>query len=654
MNSVKSKLFFRRVVEIDALRAIAVLGVVAGHGFGLTGGFIGVDIFFVISGYVITLLMLRQSIGENFSLSKFYYHRIARIIPTLFIVSVFIFFTARFLFLIDEDYSFIKNSYFYQSFFSQNLFFAIQSSDYFDRLASVKLNLHTWSLAVEEQFYIIYPFLFLAVYKFRKNRFFLTFALMGLVLSAFPIVINYDNYIAPSLANWLGVDFTPKTIWATRYYLIFTRAWELFFGVGGCLIAFGMSRRLFWQGFLLPLALVRILTFACLFVIAWSFLYIQESTPWPSAATLPPVFATIIILWILHLHGANGMPFLFKNPILGWVGRSSYSLYLWHWPILGILVYSNNDFGVSKLDYVIYIALTLALTVLTYTLVEKNRSLIRGWQASLILVGFITFSLYVAYSPRYTDNYPQELQQIIKTGAYAGPCTKCVAIPTKPFLILWGDSHAQMLGPAMEEIATSKGLQLVFIRGKLGGDNSDLFKLAQLPQFQGVIMAGRWSMYAIGFPVDEPEETGTRYLVLNGKYPTNKLEAMNSFEIHLESFLSQIPNKTVYIFKEVPRYPFLPVKESAIEWVGLKLRPLPEKTVSSYLEEQKDLTKLFQKAVDKHRNVVLLNATDILCPDNICIWRNGYSIWYKDDDHLSIDGANKIKPVFENAIPNYR
>jgi peptidoglycan/LPS O-acetylase OafA/YrhL len=651
-DQLQALTLFRRVDEFDILRAIAVIGVVASHVWGLSGGFIGVDIFFVISGYVITLLLITQLESGNFSFQDFYCRRIARIIPPLLIVSIVIFLFSCIFFYTTEDSAFIRESFFFQSFFAQNFYFSARATDYFQALSTAKLNLHTWSLAVEEQFYLIYPIIFYLLYRYAKGN--QIFWMLGAIfLTSFIFLINpYERYVIPLLERLLTADLSGYRLQGARYYLIFTRAWQLFLGALACLFVCRIYSQIYSQR-VISTILIQSIVVICLGVIFFSFVFIEETMAWPRLIALVPAIATTCLLVFFHIYGRACLPSLFNPPLLHTLGKCSFSLYLWHWPILGMMKYTNSDFGFWWWDYIVYFALIGFLTAITYLFIEQQRYKIRPIHALIILVFFTSFSYLASHFQPNREGLPIEIQTILQTSAYSSECEKCVQIPSQPFFVLWGDSHSQMLAKVISNVAVNAGYQLVHLKGSLADDRNRLIELKASPLFFGTIVASRWSMYAVGFPKDEPQETGNRYLPLDGNHAKNRTEAGEYFREHLRRFLADLAGKPMLFILEVPRYPFLPKKELIMDFVGVKFRPLPIKTLKEHYVEQKETREIITTLIADYPNVRLADPADILCSDNLCIWRIGWKLLYMDDDHLSVYGSEKLEPLIKNFFDEF-
>jgi len=298
--------------EIDGLRAIAVLPVIFFHaGFEFFGGgFVGVDIFFVISGYLITLLIYNDLSKDSFSIIHFYERRARRLLPALFLVLIICLPIAWF-WMLPSDLKYFGQSLFSASVFSSNIFFWLKTG-YFDADAELNPLLHTWSLAVEEQFYIIFPLLLITLWKFKN------FTKMVVLISILIISLIFASYFSNIDPNF-------------SFYLLPTRAWEILVGVILAFYCMENREQLFSK------ILKESLGILGLFLIVFSVLIFNKQTPFPSLYTLMPVIGTGLII----LHANNGTlvhKFLSFKPLVS-MGLISYSAYLWHQPILAFARY---------------------------------------------------------------------------------------------------------------------------------------------------------------------------------------------------------------------------------------------------------------------------------------------------------------------------
>jgi len=293
--------------EIDGLRAIAVIPVIFYHaGYQLFGGgFVGVDVFFVISGYLITTIILNDLESKKFSLLNFYERRARRILPALFLVVLCCVPAAWFMLLPDEMEEFSK-SLIAVSTFTSNIHFWQDDGGYFAGPSELKPLIHTWSLAIEEQFYIILPIFLVLTWRLGR-RFLLVSLLTSFVISL-------------SLAHW-GSQFRPSA----AFYLLPTRAWELLIG---SFVAFYLQRNeILFSNFasnaLSTLGLAMILTSVFLF---------NSTTPFPGLAALAPTLGTALV--ILFANRRTLVFALLSHRAMVGIGLISYSLYLWHQPLL--------------------------------------------------------------------------------------------------------------------------------------------------------------------------------------------------------------------------------------------------------------------------------------------------------------------------------
>lgn len=445
-----------RIKEIQGLRALAVLLVIAFHGKFLSGGYIGVDIFYVISGYLITGLLLREMKETgSISLPNFYSRRIKRLLPSTFLVLVT---TAIVSFVVmpSSARSNLGRNIVAAALYVSNYVFAWWQNDYQNLGATPSPIIHFWSLAVEEQFYLLWPLLILlAARNGRASRVFKVLA--GVTLCSF----------------LLSLFATPKfPIWS--FYSLPTRAWEL--GLGA-LVVFGRDlplklRQLRWMSWL---ALIAI------FVAAFAF---NENTLFPGRAALLPTLGAALLLFVVSDLPA-ALSWFLNLPLIQWIGDISYPLYLWHWPALVLPIYVFNA-PLSVLQRLGSIALTFILAGLTHRFVENplrhdHRSF--SSVARLAAIGTLIVTILgvgISYSSAkdlqikdiagstalkaitrlpaiYADGC-----QVGKTATTSPPCVYGDIHATKS-IFLFGDSHAAQWFPTLNSIAASSGFKLVVI-----------------------------------------------------------------------------------------------------------------------------------------------------------------------------------------------
>lgn len=428
--------------EIDGLRAIAVLPVILFHaGFSwFSGGYVGVDVFFVISGYLITTILISEMSKGNFAIAKFYERRARRILPALFFVMICCIPFAWF-WMVPQEFKNFSQGFVAISFFVSNVLFW-RKSGYFAPAAEENPLLHTWSLAVEEQFYIFFPLMLLMLWRLGKKPIF--YIVIG--LSFLSLLLSEYGWRNHPTAN---------------FYLLPTRAWEL--GVGA-ICAFLMFQRA-----PKPNSLAATVGLA---LITYSIFFFDETTPFPSVYALAPVLGTALI--ILYSHEQNLVNRILSNRILVGVGLISFSAYLWHQPLLAFARIRSASEPGGALMLSLSIA-SLVLAFITWKYIEqpfrtrklfftRSRKQIFSYTA-LGTILFTTMGLYVSFNGGLPDRTAPagvsfaeiNISERIKANYGLNPeckgdtftiSEKCRTGPD-PKIMIWGDSHAMHLVPAL-------------------------------------------------------------------------------------------------------------------------------------------------------------------------------------------------------------
>jgi peptidoglycan/LPS O-acetylase OafA/YrhL len=430
--------------DIDGLRAIAVLPVVLYHAGvrGFSGGFVGVDIFFVISGYLITGILARDIAIGRHSIREFYRRRILRIFPALATMVLATTVCACFA-LLPEEIGGYARSVAATAVFGSNIVF-YQATDYFNQGATAAPLLHTWSLAVEEQWYIIWPLLLAAIGAGRPRA---TLAVAGAISAASLL-----------LALWLMQRDS-----AAAFYLLPPRAWEPGFGAVLALAERAPPRGLARQG-LAALGLALILASVKVYT---------HDTPFPGLAAIPPCLGAALLIWTGSV--PTSVSRLLALPPLRFVGWISYSLYLWHWPVM---VFAEIGLFLPKTPLVTagVVLVSLLLATLSWRFVERPfREGVAGWPTPRVLAGgamtiaalLAVAALAPAMAPRLVHYTPRETaiaRYLSFDGDRAYRRDSCFAVGTRgrydatsclaasgrrPALLIVGDSHAAMLWPGL-------------------------------------------------------------------------------------------------------------------------------------------------------------------------------------------------------------
>jgi len=439
-----------RILQIQGLRALAALLVTIFHARLVPGGFIGVDIFYVISGYLITGLILREIENTGtLNLQNFYQRRIKRLLPT----SVFVLFVTAIVGMfvlpaITRDA--LGRDLFAAATYISNYLFAWWQNDYQNLNATPSPFIHYWSLAVEEQFYIVWPIFILFLSRYGKRA------------------VLYGVAISSALSLLLSIYQTQTSpIWA--FYSLPTRAWEL--GVGALLLFIPDT---FWKN--------RFIPWVGLIGIAIAALKFDENTSFPGINAVLPVGATALLIGSIAI-----WPRLFNdvsnNRVSQWLGAISYPLYLWHWPAL-VLPSSALGRPLRIRERIFCILLTIVLAHFTSKYIEQplrnkkvpGKKIYRFFAAttalSLVAGLLITSTASSIISVKGTDYKFNLIDVMEKPSVYGDNChsnygeTKsgdCTYgdINSKTTVVLYGDSHAAQWFPALEALANDRGFKLV-------------------------------------------------------------------------------------------------------------------------------------------------------------------------------------------------
>jgi peptidoglycan/LPS O-acetylase OafA/YrhL len=364
-----SSLTYRR--EVDGVRALAVVPVILFHaGFEeFSGGYVGVDVFFVISGYLITWLILAEMQSGTFSIARFYERRARRILPALFFVMAVSFAAAWSLLLPDQMEEFSRSLAAMGAFASNVLFWS--EAGYFNTANELKPLLHTWSLAVEEQFYVLFPLLLLFGWRFGRK------AIVAVVA-------------ATAVASLAFAEITSRSTPEAAFFLLPGRAWELSMGA---LIAFYLAGR---RPIECPRPLAELLCVAALSLIAFSIFTFDELTPFPGLYGLLPTVGTALLLLYASPQTRVGRV-LGSKPLVG-VGLISYSAYLWHQPVFAFFRQQTT----GEPDRMVMLGLSLAslgLACLSWRFVEqpfRTRGLVKTRVAVFVLAGIASVAFVLA------------------------------------------------------------------------------------------------------------------------------------------------------------------------------------------------------------------------------------------------------------------
>lgn len=436
--------------DIDGLRAIAILLVVVYHYFGVLGGYIGVDIFFVISGYLITRQIVLGLESESFSIGSFYAKRVRRILPALaFVICVCLLYGWFYLF--PTDYALLAKHGMAGIFNVANLTLWSESG-YFDTASHRKPFLHFWSLGIEEQFYFVWPILLILFFRIKKH---LPVYVLGITVASFILNVICTN--------------TDRTF---AFYMPFTRFWEL--SAGGLVAIISLrSQSLRWIK-------IEYMQWAGLVLILLATALLDHKSAFPGYWALMPVIGTCCLIYT-NAALTRGLGFLQSKP-MRWIGDISFGIYLWHWPVL--LLMQLSDYKSRPYKFVA-LAISVLLAWLSYKLIEQPiraipvnkkttpRFLWAGCIAT-ILIGSVSWAIYSGHIKRSWDetliskNYHM---QHIGCGVFANHgkefnpdfFSRCdeQQFPDNPKVVMLGDSHALNLHQGLKPYLQGKQIDLL-------------------------------------------------------------------------------------------------------------------------------------------------------------------------------------------------
>lgn len=650
--------------DIDGLRAIAVVSVVLFHarveGFG--GGFVGVDVFFVISGYLITALILAEVREGRFSIVSFYERRVRRIFPALFTVIMFSSVVSYFLFL-PINFSDFGKSVVATAVFLSNILFWTEAG-YFAGSAELKPLLHTWSLAIEEQFYIFFPIFIIFVDKFLKGRF---------VVFTVPVLL-----ISFLISIW-AVANAPDP----GYYLTPSRAWELMIG---CLLAMGVPRPTN-----VPPTLRNALSIAGLGMIAWSVWSFSSATDFPGANALLPGLGAAFIIYAGESGGSIVGRLLAVRPLV-FIGLISYSLYLWHWPVFVFArYYAIRD--LTAVEIVAVIAASILISIASWRFVEKpfrGKSGLFGRKSLFSLAGVTVASASVVALGIYaTEGIPQRLDPtVVRLAVVAqdtfperrrcsnrspedvrlGRLCRIGSDEGPPTFIVWGDSHAEVLLPAVSAAAARKGkagfyatragcvplLDVIQTRVYFGEIcrkfGNEVLKLVERSKtIRDIVLIGRWASFVVGEPYGNEKGLAT-FIQDSESSEVSAKENKAVFERGLK--------RTISTFNELERKTYFVAPVPEVGWnvpsvlarfqmfdTSFEIKP----TLAEYFDRQAIVLNTL-KAEQERGDFDILYPHEILCSGRFCEIVMGDTLLYSDDDHLTVAGTRLLIGMFQTIF----
>ena len=664
--------------DIDGLRALAVTSVVAYHAGlpGVRGGFVGVDVFFVISGFLITGLLLAEVRATGtIDLLAFYARRARRLLPAFFLVLAVTSVLAAFLLLpVNKEMSRFGTSAIQASLYISNFYFARTAGGYFDAPSEMFPLLHTWSLAVEEQFYIIWPCVLVLLTYLARPR--------GGRYARYVLAVLAISFTASFATSWWGSNGESKEAQAA-FYLIFSRAWEL--SVGG-LLALALPRTV-----MRPRLIGECLCALGLAAVLAAIVCFDQTLPYPGAAALLPTLGAAALIAGGSIAPRNcSARVLASRPAVA-IGLVSYSWYLWHWPLLALARTGALGEHVLVRDLAISV-LALGLAWPTYRLIEKpirSRQVWPAWSnrkalgvaavATALMVGSGAgmkwwehrsvsdpSSQYRLLHQAARDFNPRG-QHCNQRRSFAALWESCAFPPGElgRHIMVWGDSHGDRLRPLLEAVAPRSGLgvyqrtlsacpPLLGVTPTRDGKASDhcvMFNDAVLAEIRerqahglsGIVLGARWGLYD-GRPSLSVHEEAHRFRVIRHAGDTGApLDVLETALMHTLATLTGMGLRVVVVAP-------VPEQHYNAPWCLARRDPGTCSITRQEAENHRaDVLAVMAKTVAASPSVRLADPFGPLCDERLCPVERGGAILYTDDDHLSATGARSLGPWFADA-----
>ncbi|MFL0800343.1 MAG: acyltransferase [Agarilytica sp.] len=663
--------------DIDGIRAIAVTTVILFH-YGVTGfsgGFVGVDIFFVLSGYLISSIIFDKLEKGRFEFGNFYFRRIRRLFP-VYVVVMAVTFALAYAFMLPREFREFGQSLVASTVYISNILFFLEAG-YFDTASHLKPLLHTWSLSVEEQFYVVFPFVAWLCARLSRKNLFIFFAI--LTLASFVAAVSYI-----------------KTDTSAVFYLYPFRAWEMFLGT---LLATKFIPQLvsrLWNNIIAITGLVL--------VILPTFLY-TDKTLFPGAAAFMPCFGTALLIYSGNSH-QGWVQQILSSSIPVYIGKLSYSLYLWHWPLYVIYAYISPE-GLSTLDVIMVAAATVTASYLSYRYIETPfRYGQFSWSNRMLPVFSATavFSFVAMAAGFYlhkTNGMPQRLNAETAAFAHAGgdlfgDLSGCVLednnilpgigfcpigdpLNSESYTLIWGDSHGGAYKRGYESainnnsqhalLAWTGGCPAVFglekdesVSSKLIDDqcpirnNAILKLLKEDKRINSVVIVGRWSYYILGEGVGVDEHNKIS-LWPEG---SNQDAVTDQARLFIDSFMSTLNtlkemDKKVFVVEQPPEFERYVGRKIAIELmrgskeIQTNLDALTAQHYSKVMKRQGPMQLALSHA-ENQQLATILNTHGFFCENDTCtLMRNGAPMYF-DNNHVSSFGAEQINTMFTPVL----
>jgi peptidoglycan/LPS O-acetylase OafA/YrhL len=648
--------------EIDGLRAVAVIPVLLYHaGFSwVSGGYVGVDVFFVISGYLITSILIDEILAGRFSIWGFYERRARRILPALcFVMLACVPFA--WMWMLPDQFKDFGQSIVAVVFFASNILFW-RESGYFEASAEEKPLLHTWSLAVEEQYYLLFPLFLLLALRHGKQRVFGMICVMA--------VISY-------CITELGWRHRP----VANFYLLPSRIWEL---LAGSLSAFIVTSKGVRSNQL----------YAAMggFMILYGVFLFDYQTPFPSSYTLLPVIGAVLVI----LYAGTGTlinKVLSLRPVVG-IGLISYSIYLWHQPLFAFARIRLVQ-ELSQTAMIILCGLSIILAYLTWAYVEQPFRRKSGWELGRkqmfffsggVLLLFAIFGAWAHVQNGAAFRLPVEVRGLMT--ARTGDSTLCHNglthsqissgkicmignVDHKPTIAVMGDSHAARISDAFSDLLNLRGQAAVLYNGSwcaplmhfatnaakkdgcVRNMNASFEYVIAQADIETVVIFAEWSNYTSG--VRYGAQGADSYVfdingdfVFKGAVPSGNVDQFEKAVTYTFGRMKQA-NKQVVLVMPTPEFNFhVPKNLAKLALFDNSQVDLPAMNKTSYAERNNDAISILKQYATEY-GFEIIYPFPVFCKPERCAYADNMGqALFEDDNHLNYNGAQMlVQPILQ-------
>ena len=590
----------------------------------IEGGFIGVDIFFVISGFLISTIIFESLENRTFSLFGFWSRRVKRIFPALILVLLSSL-AFGWMALLADEYSHLSKHISAGAGFVSN-FVLWQEAGYFDNSADTKPLLHLWSLGIEEQFYLAWPLIIWAAWKRKFN----------ILAVVFFIAI---------LSFYLNIRGIYKDSIST-FYSPLTRFWELASGGLLACIIFFKKKQAGRESKIGNLILLNLISFIGFFLLIYGFFRLNKNLNFPGWFALLPVMGSLFL--ITAGPGACINKKILSNPMVVWIGLISYPLYLWHWPLLTfskILEAGSRGRNISLL-------LSFLLAYLTYKLIEqpirqsKNQLLIPTLITLMFFIGFVGYKIhtndglinrnaavlreskdgdignYDFFNYMATKYYTCTPEKIAKEALKEQDFVRCLQSKnnTDVDIALLGDSHSEHLFPGIADALPKKNIAF-YIKAGLPFLNNPEFKNI----FENIISNKKINIVIISS-------------YWNKRFKELSFESDPSNELVKVIDLLEKSGKKVYLTDDIPTFPFKASRCKGARWISSEA-PLCQISADNFKLQSEAYAEVLNKTVIARPSVKIIAIGKYICNQNVCSMAQENNILYRDRHHLNVSGS---------------